>query len=234
MLCDKYKEALIEAAACNAAPSNALRQHIDVCAECRAVFAKEQVLCATIDFQLRDCANAKPSPSFLPRLRARIGVEPTLARRSSVWAAVAASAVLSVTTLLAWKPWHKATAPGTTPTILTSGILPASSEKQSRSESLASTASVTGKSHGTRVSRRDVRDDGLGLLVPASQRAIVDRLIGHIQRGEIDGKVLVSSSRADLQISSIEIPPITASPMLETAGDLPANSGVLDGKAWDH
>jgi len=236
MLCDKYKKALIESVARNAAPPNALREHIEVCAQCRAAFASEQALCATINSHLRDCANAEPSPSFLPRLRAGIAEERTPAPRwSPMWAAVAASAILSVTTLLAWKPWHTATARRTAPAILASNILPTSPEKQSRSESLtSSTASVTGRSHKTRIFQRDIRDDELGLLVPTSQRAIVDQLIGHIQRGEIDGKVLVPSSRADLQISTIEIPPITTPTSLEATSESSTNSEILGGKTAGH
>jgi len=236
MLCDKYKEALIDAAVRNAAPSNALRQHIEVCAECRAVFAKEQVLCASIDSQLRDCANAKPSSSYLPRLRARIAEEPTVARRwSPVWTAVGASAILTIAMLLPWKALRTTTTPETASAILASNILPSAHEKQPRSESLVfSTHPGTRKSRRIQVSRHDIRDDELDLLFPINQRVIVDHLIGHIQRGEIDGKALVPSSQADLQISTIEIPPITTSPMLETSGDSSANSGVLGGKTSGH
>jgi hypothetical protein len=72
MLCEHYKDALIEAAASGAAPSGELREHLAECASCRAVFGQEQSLFAAIDTGLHAAANAKIPPSLLPGVRARL------------------------------------------------------------------------------------------------------------------------------------------------------------------
>src|SRR6267142_1283250 len=68
MLCDKYKEALIEAAASGAALPGGLREHVEVCAICGARLAAERTLFAAIDGGLDKAANAKVRSSFLPNV----------------------------------------------------------------------------------------------------------------------------------------------------------------------
>jgi len=72
MLCEHYKNALIEAAASGAAPSGELREHLAECASCRAVFGQEQSLFAAIDTGLHAATDAKIPPSLLPGIRARL------------------------------------------------------------------------------------------------------------------------------------------------------------------
>jgi hypothetical protein len=71
MLCDKYKEALIEAAAGAALPVS-IREHVDACARCRAKLAATRVLFAAADTELGKTANAEVPPSFLPKVRANL------------------------------------------------------------------------------------------------------------------------------------------------------------------
>src|SRR5260370_12877183 len=75
MLCDKYKEALIEAAASGAALPISLREHVDACGRCRATLATEQTLFAAIDAGLHRSANAKVRDCFLPKANANIAAE---------------------------------------------------------------------------------------------------------------------------------------------------------------
>lgn len=69
MVCEDYKDALIEAAASGAAPSGELRAHIDACSSCRATFDEEQSLFAEIDSGLHAAVNTEVPPSLLPRVR---------------------------------------------------------------------------------------------------------------------------------------------------------------------
>lgn len=70
MPCQRYKDALIEAAASGAAPSGELRTHLAGCASCLAAFAQEQSLFAAMDAGLRMTVNAEVPPSLLPRVSA--------------------------------------------------------------------------------------------------------------------------------------------------------------------
>jgi hypothetical protein len=75
MPCENYREALSEAAATGAAPSPALRTHIDACTSCRAVFAEELQLFAAIDSGVHTVVNAEVPASLLPRVRASLETE---------------------------------------------------------------------------------------------------------------------------------------------------------------
>ena len=72
MLCEHYKEALIEAAASGAELHEDLHAHLDGCAACRAAFEQEQTFFASIDAGLRVTANADVPALLLPRARARL------------------------------------------------------------------------------------------------------------------------------------------------------------------
>lgn len=72
MPCEHYKDALIEAAANDGAPSAELREHLAACATCSAAFAEKQSLFAAIDSGLHAAANAEVPTSLLPRVRARL------------------------------------------------------------------------------------------------------------------------------------------------------------------
>jgi hypothetical protein len=97
MLCDKYKEALIEAAASGAALPKALREHVEVCALCGARLAGERTLFAAVDAGLHNAANAKVRSSFLPSVKAKLASE-TVPTRNPIpgWAFVCATGALAL------------------------------------------------------------------------------------------------------------------------------------------
>jgi hypothetical protein len=97
MLCDKYKEALIEAAASGAALPTALREHVDACGRCRATLAAEQTLFAAVDAGLHRAANAKMRSYFLPKVKANLATE-TVPVRNPIprWAFVCATGTLAL------------------------------------------------------------------------------------------------------------------------------------------
>ena len=72
MLCEYYKDALIDAAAGGVAPGEKLRAHLAECLSCREAFMREQSLFATIDTGLHAAVNAEVPLSLLPRARDRI------------------------------------------------------------------------------------------------------------------------------------------------------------------
>jgi len=67
-----HKDALIDAAAGGAEPQGELRAHLGTCDSCRAAFAEEQALFASIDAGLHAKANAGVPVSLLLRVRARL------------------------------------------------------------------------------------------------------------------------------------------------------------------
>ena len=97
MPCQHYKDALIEAAASGAQPQGDLRAHLPGCADCRAAFAQEQSLFASIDAGLHVAANAEAPASLLPRVRARLDEAVATQRRwFHPWIFAGASVVLAI------------------------------------------------------------------------------------------------------------------------------------------
>jgi hypothetical protein len=96
MLCDKYKEALIVAAASGAALPIPLREHMNACTRCRATFAAEEKLFAAIASSLRERANSRYRASFASRVEAALDEQPRSRRFiAPKWALVSAAAVLA-------------------------------------------------------------------------------------------------------------------------------------------
>ncbi len=75
MLCDKYKESLMEAAASGPALPDVLREHMEACAHCRTTLAGEQSLFAAVDAGLRRAANGRVRSCFLPNVKANLATE---------------------------------------------------------------------------------------------------------------------------------------------------------------
>ena len=97
MLCDKYKKALIDAAASGAALPYALREHVEACAHCAAVLAGERNLFAAVDARLQKAANANVRSSFLPNVKANLATETVPARNPILgWALVCATGALAL------------------------------------------------------------------------------------------------------------------------------------------
>ena len=102
MLCERYKHALMEAAASGAVAQGELRAHLDACTSCRQAFAQEQSLFAAIDSSLRADVNTEVPHSLLPRLRAELDRMPApLSRWSPDWFALAGASLVAAMLLVA-------------------------------------------------------------------------------------------------------------------------------------
>jgi hypothetical protein len=108
MPCEHHKEALIEAAASGVEPQGELRGHLAGCAECRATFEQERLLCASIDSGLRVTANAEVPVSLLPRVRTRLDVESAVPSRGLAgnWLVLASAAVVVAGIFVARAVWR--------------------------------------------------------------------------------------------------------------------------------
>jgi hypothetical protein len=110
MLCERYKEVLIDAPASGAPLPAEARAHLNVCPACRALFEREQSLFAAIDTGVRQIANADVPPSLLPVLRVRLAEEaPHHGARGAGWLYLAAATVVL---LLALIPLLRQRSPG--------------------------------------------------------------------------------------------------------------------------
>jgi len=80
MLCDKYKEVLMEVAAKGATMPVPVREHVDACAACGAGLTEKKALFAAVDAGLHNTANAEVPSSFLLNVKASLPVESVRAR----------------------------------------------------------------------------------------------------------------------------------------------------------
>jgi hypothetical protein len=222
MECERYKKALIEVAAGGELP-RAVRSHVDGCAECRGTLAAEEVLFAAIDRSVRQRANVELPTQFASRVMARVADEPVPQPRWSLaWAAVAASAVLSITLGLAWNLRHRtAVGDGERPTVARQSF-PSTNESASAPGTTANAASLTRARH---FARRRSHEAKFEVLVSADARAATDEFIENLRRGQIDGKALVSEAHKPLEIAPIVIAPL-ASLSRESDSDNPDMSGL--------
>jgi hypothetical protein len=107
MPCERYQNALIEAAASGVEPQGELRAHLANCAACRTAFSLEQSLFSSMDEGLRAAANPEVPASLLPRVRARLADEPAPIRSRRFPRFVLAGAVAMVVIfLIARAAWH--------------------------------------------------------------------------------------------------------------------------------
>jgi hypothetical protein len=217
MPCENYREALVDAAAAESAPSRELRSHLDACASCRTAFAEEQQLFAAIDTGLRATANAEVPASLLPRVRAQLSEQPV---SNSVWvpafAGVALAAVLVFAFFLARKPTRVdvepnpvaiSTAPNAPPAgnqPATPAIVPLEVARSARKHSGMSMAKTTPAAVATSTTAQ--------VLIPAGQKQALDVLLARLQQGDLQSDAL-PVERPDKPLETLEVSPLDILPI---------------------
>ena len=206
MSCNQYKKALTEvAAAGHASLSDALREHLKSCLGCREFFAREQALFAAIASRVHEHANAQPSPSLLASVRASIALEPAPKSRPALfWIPVTASILLAVA-FSAWTIRHRNSSPSEMHALTASSA--AARPSQNTLTPLPQPVFVLKTKH-RQISKAIVTNADFRALVPAGQPVQIDRLVGKIRSGVVDGKLLIMQPKQDLQIPAIVIPPL--------------------------
>jgi hypothetical protein len=219
MLCQHYKEALIEAAASSAQAQGELRAHLDACASCRAEFEREQTLFASIDAGLHVTANPEVPASLLPRVRARLDEAATpLTHWFQPWIFAAASVALAVTIFLIAPPHHtrpdsQAKQAPQIPVAVTPGI---SAPQQNSGASARIASSNVDRSqrghHSTLL--RPLASSQLEVLVPPDERDAFASFVAVLgERREVELALVTPgpqredepTSLAPLQINELEI-----------------------------
>lgn len=224
MLCDKYKEALIEAAANGSALSTEIGEHVNLCARCGEVFAGQQSLYALVDAGLR-CRATGPVPgNFDQRVRAAVAMQGSRKQKAySValgFASLAAAAAVLMAILLTWNVRREGKgtvrgpeADGT----LVSSARPLVSPVSPRSSSPANapsrrTSATLSRGRQTRREQRDVVE----ILVPAGQEELLGKYMEGFaaQRGRLNVAAGVHEPDINpLEFPSIEISELVVKPL---------------------
>jgi hypothetical protein len=189
MLCDKYKEALIEAAASGPPLPTRLRAHVDGCARCSDTLAAQQALHTLMEEGLRSRANLAVPANFNHRVRAALQVQPSPARRrllpAFTFACIgAAAAVLMAIMLTQSQRQDGKEAP-------TSAVLESKVVTSQRPPAVGG----NGKSLGPRSPRR-LYSDGSAVRIPQEPKSSV------LRNG--DAEVLIPEGQEELLVKYME------------------------------
>jgi hypothetical protein len=231
MPCTHYKNALIEAAASGSHPQGDLHAHLDACASCRAAFEQEQSLFASIDAGLHVAANAEVPSSLLPRVRAQLN-GPSRSRRSWVpaWAVLAATAALVLAVVSVRGRRHDASGLNLQGSTVAHAVLPAETPP-------VRVDAPPPASRGNRMNKHRLPSniqtypfiEQVPVLLPAGQKEVIDAWLDDLRRGKVnEGNLLARKSDLplrDLQISSLDVPPIEMKPLADVSGESPSESG---------
>jgi len=225
MLCEHYKEALIEAAASDAPPPGDLRAHLDGCDNCRVAFEQEQTLFAAMDGGLRLTANAEVPVSLLPRVHAQLSGQ-SVARRSWVpaWAVLATTAaiVLAAFAVRGWR--HDTSGQNAQKSTLAHAVLPVETSTQPLGASPQTEPGPRMKKRGTQ-SRAQASPsvERVPVLLPAGQRVVIDSWLDDLRTGKLKvGNLLTQKSDLplqDLRVSPLGVSPIELKPLADVRGE---------------
>ncbi len=180
MLCEHYKEALMEAASSDVPPPGDLRAHLDGCGACRAAFEQEQVLFASIDAGLRVTSNADVPASLLPRVRVRLDAEAAPTRSwLTNWLVLASAAAVIAAFFVArvvWRPDapqnpqnNSAQKSPPAPAIPLARAAAQGPERSARNRSLPSPMSTSSRQRGVQAAHNAFPE----VLVPRGQEVLL-------------------------------------------------------------
>jgi hypothetical protein len=131
MSCERYKKAVIEAAASgDRSPNGAAGEHVNSCTDCREFFTREQALLAAIDTAAQRISNAETPPALLERVQTTLMHQPHARRHEfPIWtyAFAAASVILVIFVAQNWRQ-AKPPAPGLSVHAVTPKIKPSAAQ----------------------------------------------------------------------------------------------------------
>lgn len=223
MPCEDYREALIEVAATDSAPSRELRLHLDACASCRAASFEELQLFAAIDAGFRTTANAEVPSSLLPRVRVQLNERPA-PRRTWVPAGAVTAAAVALVAVIVFVRGFERDGGRTNPPVNSSAQSIPPTEIQP-APPVATSIETTRPPAKIKLPRpaESLRVVGAAqveasrVLVPAGQQRAMEVLLASVKQGKVDGEVLLAEkpekTLEELQVSPIGISPIEMKPL---------------------
>jgi hypothetical protein len=226
MPCENYREALIEAAATDSAPSRELRSHLDACASCREAFREERQLFAAVDSGLRVTANAEVPASLLPRVRAELN-QRHVPQPSWVPAGAAMAAVVALVAVIVFlRGFGRDTVPtNASVNLFAQHVSPAEIQPDPPVVAAIEATSLPAKNKTVWAAKTApvVQAEEAAVLVPAGERQAMDALLAGVRQGQVKADILLAENSekalADLQISPLAISPIAMKPLADVGAE---------------
>jgi hypothetical protein len=206
MSCERYRDALVDVAAGEAAPAP-LGTHLASCAACRDELAALRQALALADAELAGLPSAEPSAGLRARIRQTAAEDPAPSpwRFGWLWPAVAAAAVVAVA-LAAWPP-RRPDVPAPQPLPRAAEALPGPVP--------ARPVPLTSPAPSRRPSPAPSRRDEPEVLVPAGEAEVFLRFASHLRtRAVSPDSILVADLSGQLpEPKGVEIQPLVIVPL---------------------
>jgi hypothetical protein len=233
MVCDKYKEALIDSAASGAALASDVSEHVQVCTTCKEMFAAQQALFMLVEAGLRSQANVRVPANFDHRLRAALQTHVPVTRRRRWWVltagSLAAAAAILIAFLLAQPAKHGANGTGAT-AVIGSKPLPGTQapvlerdEEDNRSGQIIRAGSPrrivsrAGVLNSAAFKAPDEQNAAAEVLVPHGQQELLTKYMEQI--GARKGRVSITAElehepeMKPMEVPAVEISKLVVSPL---------------------
>jgi hypothetical protein len=227
MLCDKYKEALIEVAASGAALPIPVREHVDTCAQCGATLAAQQALFTLVDAGLRSRNNGGVPSNFEQRVRAALQIQVSPGRRlySSVFAfgSLAAATTLALAFFLTHNPnkGRKEMAPGSVGQTELSVLHSAAASGDSKELEAFSHQALHSRSRALNIAGHPnvpaLGNSGVEVLVPQGQEELLVKYMEGVAavraRATFSASLQHEADMKPMEVPSIEISELVVKPL---------------------
>jgi len=238
MPCEKYNQALIDAAAIGAGLSDELRAHVNVCADCRSTFEHQQSLFSAIDSSLRALANQAIPESLFSNFQGRM-TQVSKQHQPSVpaWAISAIAAAFLVAAMIApsgWQRVHDGSARSRIGTPALTQLMPR--QEHPLAESPRIRRLRDGALEWTKASRdaKPVQNPSAHqqnhqplILVPGGQETILLAYAKHLRTAvtSAPGSVIASDEIEPITVAPIEIAGLEVKPLFDWDSADPADPG---------
>jgi hypothetical protein len=236
MICDHYKQALLELAARGAEPDPQLLAHLQACSSCRSAFENERGLFASIDSCLRSSADTEIPSSFIPTVRAQLQRESPAGQGARItnplfWLPASAAAAII---LFIFASQDRQVKPQPTGEQFATERIesPVATATTLASPSAATTAPMTAAVGKRFASKAIIRSDknpvrasssGPEILVPRDQEILLARYADQFRRHHQSSATLLTEVAPDqtdqLQVPLIQIAELEVKPLADTQQD---------------
>ena len=203
MLCGRYEEALIAAAAQQQGADQLppkVREHVAGCEACRSALKMQQVLLASIAAGLEKRVRGEVPASLVAGVRTRLVTERAAYDGIRLqWAGVAALLVVALGAAMFREALHRAKPTDNAAVQVVSVPDGVSHNLQPRA---AEHINQKGKQEGKRsgqIGETKLVEPDMKPLVPSEQARLMDIVVRRIRAGELDGRMLQLDSKSEME-----------------------------------
>ena len=212
MLCERYKEALIEASAHGQGEEHLapkVREHLSVCRACRGVLEMQHMLQTAIAGRVAERMPVDVPTNLMAGVRERVGKEHAIGW-SIRWQSAAVVAGIAAVFGIAMVRDSLQRAKTRSNVGVQVFSIPSKVMKAPASPAVegASNARKGSSKRSTQIENSKVLQAEVEPLVPTNQQEMIEQVVQKIRNGELDGRILrldVTPETEELQVTPIDV-----------------------------